>query len=75
MPISGASGRREGRGSIGRKAQWRAIYFDATTDHPSTPLVTVEKPDVMNLAEECRQRDEKNQKLYLPCAHVVHLPS
>jgi hypothetical protein len=37
--------------------------------------MTVEKPDVMNLAEECRQRDEKNQKLYLPCAQVAHLLS
>jgi hypothetical protein len=68
--------RAEGRTWFhGPKAQLRAVYFDARIRRPSSPLVTVEKPDVMNLAEECRQHDQKNQKLYLPCAQVIHLLS
>jgi hypothetical protein len=49
--------------------------FDAELEHPSPRLMAVEEPDPVALAQECGERHEKNENLYLPCSHAIHLLS
>jgi len=37
--------------------------------------MAVEEPDPVALAQECGERHEKNENLYLPCSHAIHLLS
>ena len=57
----------------------RRITFDAELEHPSLHLMAVEEPDVVTLTgrlpDHGSDHQKKQEELYLPCRHAIHLLS